>query len=390
MRRGVRCRPDRRRYSRRLRGPRDLHRDLRLPDERRRQRADARRTSARTATRTAIGAGRGRRHPAQHLRDPRARRGARPRPARRARAPQARAPATCMLGCRGCMAQHHRATICSSASRRSTSSSAPTATAACRSSSTAARAARDAVLVDGPARRRAARSRRDLRRPRPGARDGAVRAWITVHARLRQVLHLLRRAVRARPRAQPARPRRSSRRCATPPRDGAPRGRVPRADRQRLPRRRAATSPTCCARTAEVDGIAPHPLHLAASRRHERRADRARWRVRRGRARSCTCRCSRDRTPVLARMERGYTVAAYRDLVARLRAAVPGLALSTDIIVGFPGEIDDDFEATCRLLAEVRYDQRVPLQVLARDARRAPRSGPTRCPRRRRAAGCST
>jgi tRNA-2-methylthio-N6-dimethylallyladenosine synthase len=60
---------------------------------------------------------------------------------------------------------------------------------------------------------------------------------------------------------------------------------------------------------------------------------------------------------VLERMARGYTVAAYRDLVGRLRAAVPDLALSTDVIVGFPGESPADFEATRRLLAEIGFDQ---------------------------------
>jgi len=60
---------------------------------------------------------------------------------------------------------------------------------------------------------------------------------------------------------------------------------------------------------------------------------------------------------VLRAMERGYTVAAYRDLVDRVRAAVSGVALSTDVIVGFPGESPADFEATCRLLEEVGFDQ---------------------------------
>src|SRR5262249_61279774 len=46
---------------------------------------------------------------------------------------------------------------------------------------------------------------------------------------------------------------------------------------------------------------------------------------------------------VLARMGREYTVEAYQELVARLRARVPDLALSTDVIVGFPGEDADDF-----------------------------------------------
>src|SRR6185369_15099575 len=51
-------------------------------------------------------------------------------------------------------------------------------------------------------------------------------------------------------------------------------------------------------------------------------------------------------TPVLEQMERGYTVDDYLRLVERLRGAVPGLALSTDIIVGFPGETERDFAAT--------------------------------------------
>jgi tRNA-2-methylthio-N6-dimethylallyladenosine synthase len=60
---------------------------------------------------------------------------------------------------------------------------------------------------------------------------------------------------------------------------------------------------------------------------------------------------------VLARMARGYGAAQYRELVARLRDAVPDLALSTDVIVGFPGESPADFEATCRLLDDIGFDQ---------------------------------
>jgi len=59
---------------------------------------------------------------------------------------------------------------------------------------------------------------------------------------------------------------------------------------------------------------------------------------------------------VLARMERGYTREKYLRLVERLRAAKPGLALSTDVIVGFPGESEADFEATVELMREVRFD----------------------------------
>jgi tRNA-2-methylthio-N6-dimethylallyladenosine synthase len=58
---------------------------------------------------------------------------------------------------------------------------------------------------------------------------------------------------------------------------------------------------------------------------------------------------------VLRRMGRGYTRAEYLDLVAQLRRARPGLALSTDIIVGFPGETEDDFQCTLELLREVRF-----------------------------------
>lgn len=59
---------------------------------------------------------------------------------------------------------------------------------------------------------------------------------------------------------------------------------------------------------------------------------------------------------VLRRMGRGYTVAEYRDLVARIRAAMPGVGLATDVIVGFPGETAGQFEATYRLLEEIRFD----------------------------------
>src|SRR6185369_254089 len=76
---------------------------------------------------------------------------------------------------------------------------------------------------------------------------------------------------------------------------------------------------------------------------------------------------------VLARMERGYTVAEYRDLVARLRDAVPDLALSTDVIVGFPGESDDDFAATCRLIEDVGYDAAFLFKYSARTLTKAAR-----------------
>ncbi|MEK7330811.1 MAG: MiaB/RimO family radical SAM methylthiotransferase, partial [Candidatus Eisenbacteria bacterium] len=69
---------------------------------------------------------------------------------------------------------------------------------------------------------------------------------------------------------------------------------------------------------------------------------------------------------VLRAMERTYTLDDYRDIVARLRAAIPGLALSTDIIVGFPGETEEDFERTAAYLREVRYDSAFLFKYSAR------------------------
>ncbi len=59
---------------------------------------------------------------------------------------------------------------------------------------------------------------------------------------------------------------------------------------------------------------------------------------------------------VLRRMKRFYTRARYLEVVAKLRDARPDLVLSTDVIAGFPGETDEDFEATMTLLDEVRFE----------------------------------
>src|SRR5205085_2198931 len=61
-----------------------------------------------------------------------------------------------------------------------------------------------------------------------------------------------------------------------------------------------------------------------------------------------------DRT--LAAMHRGYTAARYLERLAAARSAVADLAVTTDLIVGFPGETDDDFEQTLELVAEAHYD----------------------------------
>ncbi len=59
---------------------------------------------------------------------------------------------------------------------------------------------------------------------------------------------------------------------------------------------------------------------------------------------------------ILKRMVRRYDRAAFLDTVRRVRSRVPGIALSTDVIVGFPGETEQDFEATLDLMREVRFD----------------------------------
>jgi tRNA-2-methylthio-N6-dimethylallyladenosine synthase len=76
---------------------------------------------------------------------------------------------------------------------------------------------------------------------------------------------------------------------------------------------------------------------------------------------------------VLRRMGRGYTVKEYGHLVAQLRSARPGLALSSDIIVGFPGETDDDFERTLDLVGEIRFSALFAFKYSPRPGTAAPR-----------------
>jgi tRNA-2-methylthio-N6-dimethylallyladenosine synthase len=78
---------------------------------------------------------------------------------------------------------------------------------------------------------------------------------------------------------------------------------------------------------------------------------------------------------ILAAMERGYTVAQYLDLVARVRAAIPALALSTDIIVGFHGETESDFDATTALMRDVGYDAAFMFKYSVREHTRAHKLG---------------
>jgi tRNA-2-methylthio-N6-dimethylallyladenosine synthase len=60
---------------------------------------------------------------------------------------------------------------------------------------------------------------------------------------------------------------------------------------------------------------------------------------------------------ILAAMKRGHTALEYKAKIRRLRDARPGISLSSDFIVGFPGETEKDFEATLRLIDDIRFDQ---------------------------------
>ena len=64
--------------------------------------------------------------------------------------------------------------------------------------------------------------------------------------------------------------------------------------------------------------------------------------------------CGSDR--VLAAMKRGHTALEYRHIIRKLRAARPDITISSDFIVGFPGETDEDFEATMKLIEDVDFD----------------------------------
>jgi tRNA-2-methylthio-N6-dimethylallyladenosine synthase len=79
---------------------------------------------------------------------------------------------------------------------------------------------------------------------------------------------------------------------------------------------------------ARIDKLAPH-VHLPAQSGSDR---------------------------MLAAMKRGYTALEYKAIIRRLRAASPGISISSDFIVGFPGETERDFDATLRLVDEVEFD----------------------------------
>ena len=70
---------------------------------------------------------------------------------------------------------------------------------------------------------------------------------------------------------------------------------------------------------------------------------------------------------ILRRMNRGYTIADYLRKVAALRKACPEISITSDMIVGFPGEEDQDFQATTALMREVRFDNLFSFQYSERE-----------------------
>jgi tRNA-2-methylthio-N6-dimethylallyladenosine synthase len=82
---------------------------------------------------------------------------------------------------------------------------------------------------------------------------------------------------------------------------------------------------------------------------------------------------------VLKRMNRGYTAETYREKVAALHRACPGISVTSDVIVGFPGEEEDDFQATLALMREIRFDNLFSFQYSEREETAAARMDGTVC-----------
>jgi len=226
--------------------------------------------------------------------------------------------------------------------------------------------------------------------PCPGSRGGDGRARVgdrrlaADHLRLRQDLHVLHRAVQPWPGAEPP-VRRHRRRGAGPGGGRLPRGhalgqnvnsyghdlapdpRFGHVDAARWAGRQLdlAGRPDLAELIRAIDGlrtadgrpaigrlrfVTSHPWDLS-DRLIAALAD-------------CVSVCEHLHLPVqsgsdavLRRMGRQYTIEHYAERLARIREAVPGITISTDIIVGFCGETEDQFEATLALLETVRYDQ---------------------------------
>lgn len=70
---------------------------------------------------------------------------------------------------------------------------------------------------------------------------------------------------------------------------------------------------------------------------------------------------------LLSRMRRGYTLDQYREIVRKLRAAMPGIVITTDLMLGFPGETEEQFQNTLAFAREIRFDQAFMFAYSPRD-----------------------
>ena len=140
---------------------------------------------------------------------------------------------------------------------------------------------------------------------------------------------------------------------------------------------------------AEIPGIerirytTSHPREMTPAPDRRLRRGSTSW------SRTCTCRCSRGSDRVLAAMKRGYTALEYKSIVRRLRAARPDLSLTSDFIVGFPGETDADFERDAEARRGRRLRRRVQLRLQPAPRHAGGRAAPTRCRPRSSSSGSS-
>ena len=204
------------------------------------------------------------------------------------------------------------------------------------------------------------------------------------HLRLRQDVHLLHRAVQPRTGGQPPVRRRARRGARRWPRRVTARSRCSARTSTRTattcrPRRVLPTSipggisgagwsstasrtwPRCCARSIRcAPPMACPPSRASASLRRIRGTCRIGssppWPNANRCASTCTCRSSRATTPCCAEWAASTPSTSYLELVERLRAAVPGISLTTDVIVGFCGETEAQFENTLEMLRKVRFE----------------------------------